>query len=138
MVDPQGPIESTDPLKRRQKTTSGAEDNVSSSAVSSAQLPHSFFGSLFDFSFTSFVTPQLVPIIYAIALVVLGVGVVAGLVTAVVTFTWDPALAGIQLVAIPVIGFGYLIVVRMFLEQLANLLRIGSDLRAIRKRVDRN
>lgn len=41
-----------------------------------------FFGSLFDFSFTSFITPRLVPVLYALGLVLGVISLVIYLITA--------------------------------------------------------
>ncbi|ADD40777.1 DUF4282 domain-containing protein [Stackebrandtia nassauensis] len=97
-----------------------------------------FFASLFDFSFRSFVTPQVIQIYYVVALVVLGIGVVFGLISAVITIAeFDAFLGLVQLILVPIFGFVYLLLVRMGLELVSNFFRIGEDVKAMREKSDR-
>lgn len=98
----------------------------------------SFLGSLFDFSFRSFVTPQVIQIYYVVGLVVLGIGVLFGLISAIVTISSDWVLLGLfQLIMVPVTGFVYLLLLRMGLELVANFFRMGEDVKALRDKSDR-
>lgn len=97
-----------------------------------------FFASLFDFSFRSFITPNVIQIYYVVGLVLLGIGVLFGLISAVVTMASEFALLGLlQLIMVPIIGFVYLLLLRMMLELVANFFRIGDDIRAMRDKSDR-
>ena len=97
-----------------------------------------FFASMFDFSFRSFITPSVIQIYYVVGLVLLGIGVLFGLISAVITMASDFAILGLmQLILVPVIGFVYLLGLRMALELVANFFRIGDDIRAMREKSDR-
>lgn len=97
-----------------------------------------FFGSLFDFSFRSFVTPQVIQIYYVVGLVVLGIGVLFGLISAIITIASDWVLLGLfQLIMVPIMGFVYLLLLRMGLELVANFFRIGEDVKSMREKSDR-
>lgn len=97
-----------------------------------------FFTSLFDFSFRSFVTPQVIQIYYIVGLVVLGIGVLLGLISAIITIAEFDALIGlVQLILVPIMGFVYLLALRMGLELVANFFRMGEDVKAMREKADR-
>lgn len=97
-----------------------------------------FFGSLFDFSFRSFITPQVLQIYYMVGLVLLGIGVLFGLISAIIVIAEVDALFGLmQLILVPIIGFVYLLLLRMGLELVANFFRIGEDVKAMREKSDR-
>jgi hypothetical protein len=83
-----------------------------------------FFATLFDFSFTSFVTLKFLKVIYTIAVVVIGL----------VTLLWIAAIASrggvdvlLGLVGGPLAGLLYLIWVRICFEVIAVLFRIGEN-----------
>lgn len=97
-----------------------------------------FFRALFDFSFRHFVTPAVIQVYYAVALVVLAIGVIAGLISAIVLATESPGLGIVQLFLVPIFGFVYLLVLRMVLELVANLFRIGADVKAMREHAERS
>lgn|GEM_PF-386467 len=91
-----------------------------------------FVGSLFDFGFTSFVTPTVVKVLYVLIMVVLGL---TGLGFAVSAFSLNK-IAGIfvLIVVAPLFFFVFLALYRIVLELFVVIFRIAEDLRAIRDR----
>ncbi|WP_127573050.1 DUF4282 domain-containing protein [Georgenia faecalis] len=72
-----------------------------------------FFGALFDFSFRHFVTPSFVKIIYAVAIVAIGL---AWLVLVVGGFMRTPLLGVVFLVFGSIVALFYVLLVRVSLE----------------------
>jgi hypothetical protein len=93
-----------------------------------------FVGSLFDFGFTSFVTPKVVKVLYVLIMVVLGL---SGLGFAASAFAVNTG-AGIFVLIIvaPLFFFVFLALYRIALELFVVIFRIAEDLRAIRDRGD--
>lgn len=89
-------------------------------------------GSLFDFGFTSFLTPKVIKVLYVLIMVVLGL---AGLGSAFAAGQLS-TVAGIFVLVIvaPVLFFVFLALYRIFLELFVVIFRIGEDLRTIRER----
>ncbi len=92
----------------------------------------SFFGSLFDFSFSRFVTIRLVKFLYVISvisLVVVMIGVI------IVGFT--DAVSGVEVVGWivlgPVLSFLYLLAIRIWFELVVVVFRIGETATEIRE-----
>jgi hypothetical protein len=87
-----------------------------------------FFGSLFDFSFTSFVTGKVIKVLYVLLMIVL----VLALVVFVVLTQNQPYPAGIvALIAAPIIFFLYLILIRVYMEILIVIFRMSEHLAEI-------
>ena len=84
-----------------------------------------FFGSLFDVSFTSFVTIRIIKVIYIITLVLIGV---AALVFIVASFA-DSVGAGlfVLVIAAPLVSLLYVIYVRVLLEIVMAIFRIAEN-----------
>jgi uncharacterized protein DUF4282 len=84
-----------------------------------------FFGSLFDVSFTSFVTIRIIKVIYIITLVLIGL---AALVFIVAGFA-DSVGAGlfVLVVAAPLVSLLYVIYVRVLLEIVIAIFRIAEN-----------
>jgi hypothetical protein len=104
--------------------------------ISAAQAADArgFFGALFDFSFTSFVTVKIIKVLYV-------------LITVLVALSWL-GYAGFAFVASPGLGivvlifgavFGVIVLAfwRLVLESFVVVFRIAEDLRAVRERGDR-
>lgn len=91
-----------------------------------------FIGSLFDFGFTSFVTPTVVKVLYVLIMIVLGL---TGIGFAVSTFSLNK-IAGIFVLVVvaPLFFFVSLALYRIVLELFVVIFRIAEDLRAIRNR----
>jgi Domain of unknown function (DUF4282) len=84
-----------------------------------------FFSSLFDFSFTSNVTPKLIKIIYGIVMVVSGL---SALVVIAVSFRANAVLGiFVLLVIAPLIFLFYVIVYRVMLEVVMSVFRIAEN-----------
>jgi hypothetical protein len=86
-----------------------------------------FFAALFDFEFKSFVALRFIKVIYIIAIVFIGLAGLGFLFFAL-------AQGDVLSVLFALVGlFFYLILVRVTLEVIALLFRIGEDTTAIRK-----
>jgi Domain of unknown function (DUF4282) len=94
-----------------------------------------FFGALFDFSFTSFVTTKIIKVLYVLILVL---AVVSALVYTIIAFRVSPGFGILTLV----IGDPLFIIIvmafwRLVLEAFIVVFRISDDIRALRERGDR-
>lgn len=94
-----------------------------------------FFGALFDFSFTSFVTTKIIKVLYVLILVL------AGLTALVYTIIAFKVSAGFGILTL-VIGDPLFIIIvmafwRLVLEAFIVVFRISEDVRALRERGDR-
>jgi uncharacterized membrane protein len=94
-----------------------------------------FFGALFDFSFTSFVTTKIIKVLYVLILVL---AVVSALVYTIIAFKVSPGFGFLTLV----IGDPLFIIIvmafwRLVLEAFIVVFRISDDIRALRERSDR-
>jgi len=94
-----------------------------------------FFGALFDFSFTSFVTTKIIKVLYVLILIL---AVLSALVYTIIAFKTS---AGFGIVTL-VIGDPLFIIIvmafwRLVLEAFIVVFRISEDIRALRERGDR-
>ena len=94
-----------------------------------------FFGALFDFSFTSFVTTKIIKVLYVLILVL------AALTALVYTIIAFKVSAGFGILTL-VIGDPLFIIIvmafwRLVLEAFIVVFRISEDIRALRERGDR-
>jgi uncharacterized membrane protein YvbJ len=87
-----------------------------------------FFSSLFDFSFTSFVTGKLIKVLYVLAMIAL---VVALVVVVIAAQTQPSPMPIVAIVAAPIVFFLYLILVRVQLEILIVIFRMSEHLAEI-------
>jgi predicted benzoate:H+ symporter BenE len=85
----------------------------------------SFLGALFDFSFRSFVTLRIVRFLYAVAVVFLVVGVVVAVVGGMAAGRNALEVAGF-LLFVPIAAFLHLLLIRVFLELMVVIFRIGE------------
>jgi predicted PurR-regulated permease PerM len=90
-----------------------------------AQDTKGFLPSLFDFSFTHFVTPKLVRFVYLLATIALGLAWVAWLFSA---FAWGAGYGVFVLLIGPVLLVIYLAVIRMTLEFYLSIVRMSEDI----------
>lgn len=86
-----------------------------------------FFGSLFDVSFHSFVTPKIIKGVYLIAMVLIGVTVIAFIVAGFAMMAHEPATGLLFVLAAPVLGLVYLILARISLEGMYAMIRLSED-----------
>ena len=61
-------------------------------------------GSLFDLSFRHYATPHIVRIVYILLMVLVGLGAIGGLVTAIGLFRFSPLMGLLYLIATPVVS----------------------------------
>ena len=85
-----------------------------------------FLGSLFDVSFTSFITPSVVKVAYIISMVIIGIFVLFGVIAALTS--GDGLLAVFGLILAPAVGLFYLVLVRMTLEFYYATIRMSEDI----------
>jgi Domain of unknown function (DUF4282) len=101
---------------------------------SSSQLTDSkgFLAALFDFGFTTFVTPKIVKVLYVLIMIGLGLGALVVL----FTFFRINLIAGIfgLLIVAPLYFIVSLAFYRIIMELFVVVFRISDDLRAIRER----
>jgi hypothetical protein len=93
--------------------------------TSSQQPTSTFGGGLFDFSFTHFITLKFISAIYAVNLVVIGLIGVVCLIALVSRGDGTDILAG--LIVVPLLTLLWIIVVRLILEVIAVIFRIGEN-----------
>lgn len=84
----------------------------------------SFFASLFDWDFTTFITLRFLKVIYIVATVLIALAALGFLIVA-ISQGGGGIVAGIILV--PLFALFYLILVRVSLEVIALLFRIGDN-----------
>lgn len=84
-----------------------------------------FFGSLFDFSFSHFITPKIVKIAYVISTVLLALAFLGYLIASLASD--EPALVVLVLIVGPVVLLLYLIFIRMTLEFFVAIVRMSED-----------
>ena len=83
------------------------------------------FSALFDFSFSTFVTPKIIKIVYVILTALIGLGVVFTLIAGLVT--GEPLAIIGALVLGPIVGIIYLALARMSLELYFAVVRLSED-----------
>ena len=96
--------------------------------------PKGFLGALFDFSFTSFVTPKVVKVLYILIVVVVGLSALGFALSVLATNV------GLGLIVLLIGAPLYFLVVtalyRITLEFFMVIFRMAQDIRAIRERGD--
>ncbi len=98
------------------------------------EVSKGFLASLFDFGFTSFVTPKIVKVLYVLVTIVLGVAALGFLIFC---FRLSAALGIVALVILcPLYFFISLAIWRIVMELFIVLFRIADDLQSIRTRGD--
>lgn len=90
-----------------------------------------FFGTLFNFSFSEFLTPKIIKILYAIGLVLAAIG---ALVFIGAGFHRGAGIGIIFLIISPVVFLLYALAVRIYLEILMVLFRIAGRVDEIASR----
>ncbi|WP_344971629.1 DUF4282 domain-containing protein [Salinactinospora qingdaonensis] len=93
-----------------------------------------FFGALFDFNFDYFVTSKVIKVLYVLGMVAVALSTLISLVSAFVVMGDTPGMGIVLLVATPILGMIYLILLRIWMELLIVIFKIGEDLRAMRER----
>ena len=85
-----------------------------------------FVGALFDLSFTTFVTPMIIKVVYIIGLVLIGLGTL--FVSLSGFFGDSPALGVVTLIVGPIVGLLYLCLFRMMCEFYLAITRMSEDI----------
>ena len=85
----------------------------------------SFFGALFDFSFSRFVTPMIVKVAYVIATVLIGLFYLIVLIS---SFVRSPVAGLLVLIIGAVAALFYLVLIRMTLEFYLAVVRMSEDI----------
>lgn len=88
------------------------------------QQSKGFFVRLFDFSFSDFITPTIVAILYGILIVLCGLGALVGVIFG---FTRGVGLGIIALILSPVVFLLSVIFSRVYLEVVVALVRIAQN-----------
>lgn len=90
-------------------------------------MPHTkgFFGALFDFSFSHFITPMVVKVVYILGLIAMSLAFVILLVA---SFADSTAAGLVTLVIGPVVLLLYLCLFRMTLEFYVAIVRMSEDI----------
>lgn len=86
-----------------------------------------FFKALFDFSFKSFITIKFAGFIFAIGLVVIGVGTLVGVISAFVAMTESAGFGFLMLLLTLIIAPVYLILLRVGLEFYVGMIRTAQN-----------
>lgn len=85
-----------------------------------------FLGALFDMSFTTFVTPMIIKVVYIIGLVAIGLGTLFFAVSG--FFGDNPGLGIVTLIVSPIVGLLYLCFFRMMCEFYLAITRMSEDI----------
>jgi hypothetical protein len=91
-----------------------------------------FFGSLFDFSFSQFVTEHLIRVLYILAFIV---AVIAAISSVVALFSQGVMAGLFSILLAPLAFLLVMVIARVWLEMLVVLFRIASYLREINEKV---
>lgn len=96
----------------------------------SAEDAKGFFGALFDFSFSSYITMKFIKLIYIVATALIGLVVLIFFVVGLASGNAGTII--VSLIMAPLFGLFYLIWTRMMLEIIAIIFAIGGDTANIR------
>jgi hypothetical protein len=89
-------------------------------------MEHGFFRSLFDLSFTSFITTKIIKLVYVVTLAIAALTAVLGVVVA---FSEDVTYGVLALIGIPFVVLIYIVLARLWLEIVIQVFRITELLR---------
>jgi hypothetical protein len=103
---------------------------------SSMQVPSSssygekgFFASLFDINFSSLIIARIIKVVYVIAIILVGLGAIGEIITALASKRADVIILAI--IFVPIVSLFSLIWIRILLELVIIIFRIGEDVRHI-------
>jgi Domain of unknown function (DUF4282) len=96
--------------------------------------PKGFLGALFDFSFTSFVTPKVVKVLYVLIVVVVGLSALGFALSVLATNVGFGLI--VLLIGAPLYFLVVTALYRITLEFFMVVFRMAQDIRAIRERGD--
>jgi len=89
-----------------------------------------FFSTLFDFSFSEFVTTKIIKVIYGIGVLFAGIVAIAFIVKG---FDASAFLGILALIVSPVVFIIYIILIRVWLEVVIVLFKISEDVQNMAK-----
>jgi hypothetical protein len=89
-----------------------------------------FWTKFFDFSFSDFITPSVIKVLFILFMVVIGLGFLGGVING---FMWSPVLGVFALIGGLIWGFVSLILARVFLEIVIVFFHIHDDTKEIAK-----
>ena len=89
-----------------------------------------FFSTLFDFSFSEFVTTKIIKVIYGIGVLFAGIVAIAFIVKG---FDASAFLGILALIVSPVVFIIYIILIRVWVEVVIVLFKISEDVRNMAK-----
>ena len=96
------------------------------------ESPNGFFGTLFDFSFSQFVTSQLVSILYLLFLVFVGLGLLIALGSGVLKlFHGDFLGALFAIIFSPLVAIIAVVIGRVYLELIIVIFKIAENTKAM-------
>ena len=98
---------------------------------SSPPMRDGFWARFFDLSFEHFITPSLIKVLFIIAMVVIGLGVLGAIIMG---FVASGAFGIFVLIAALIAGFIYLLLARVFLEMVVVFFRIRDDTEEMARR----
>jgi hypothetical protein len=90
-----------------------------------------FWAGLFDFGFTTFVTPKVIKFVYVVTTIIIGLVWILWLISG---FRYSSGLGILVLVLGPLVALLWLIVYRIMLELAMVIFRIGADIHAMNER----
>lgn len=96
-------------------------------------MQKNFFAELFDFSFSEFITPKLVKVLYILAIIGIALYAAFGLYSA---FAYSDGFAStlLALVLVPIGALVMLILARFYMELLLVIFRIADNVDKIAKK----
>ena len=114
-------------------------DEARAVAAGEGEMEHtleakSFFGSLFDFSFGSFVTMRVIRVLYVLVVLLYTLSAVGTIVDLLVHP--DAVRVLLAVVAVPIAYVVWLTLARIFLEILMVVFSIGTDVRVLREHAE--
>ena len=90
----------------------------------------SFWNKFFDLSFSHYITPSVIKVLFILFMVVIGLSVIGGIING---FLWSPAMGIFALIAGLIGGFVWLILARVFLELIMVFFNINRNTDEIAK-----
>ncbi len=87
-----------------------------------------FFGALFDFSFSEFVTTKLIKLLYLLSLIFIGIGFVVAFIAGFVSIFTEGFFQGLlAIVFSPIIALIWVILARVWMELIIVIFRIAEN-----------
>ena len=92
--------------------------------------PNGFLTALFDLTFSRFVTSKLIPLLYVLALILIGLGLVTGVLSGFVKLLDGDLFTAVMAVVItPLMALIAVVVTRVYLELIVVLFKIAENTR---------